>query len=197
MKPTSTLKIGLDFDGVISDCSQLKVQAAKQLYNLTIPAQDFKKELLISKGLLAAEQYRHLQIQIYETRPLGFQMTPVPEVLDYLQKLTTHHYVEIVTSRWGESSLIAQEWLHQQSPNLNIKITGIDYGQTKAQALQGFDIFVDDDLDKLEPLVNIVPHRFLFSWGYNHHLTAGSVAQRVNSWPDLYQQIEKIAASSN
>lgn len=55
------MKIGLDFDGVISNCGMLKQDGAKKLYGVDIPSGKFKKKFVIEKGLLTAEQYRDLQ----------------------------------------------------------------------------------------------------------------------------------------
>ena len=60
------MKIGLDFDGVISDCGDLKSKGAKILYGVDIPPEKFKKELVVGQGILTLEQYANLQKQIYQ-----------------------------------------------------------------------------------------------------------------------------------
>lgn len=190
------MKIGLDFDGVIADCGRLKSEAALELYGVNIAPEYFKKELILSQRLLTLEQYRELQEQIYGTRKLGLQLAPVPGVFEYIEVIEKQHEVRIITSRGKDETLIAQEWLAIQHPNFAIEFTSVGYGNSKAEALTGFDIFVDDDLDKIEPVVDIVPHRFLFSWGYNRHIAEGDIAQRVNSWADLYSQIKEIEGKS-
>lgn len=59
----------------------------------------------------------------------------------------------------------------------------------------GLDLYVDDDFDKLEPLVGVVPHLFLFSWGYNAHEEVGTIAKRVASREGLYYAIKHLEAS--
>ncbi len=186
------MKIGLDFDGVIADCSRLKSEAALKLYGVHIPPEGFKKELIVARGLLTLERYRELQKLIYGSREYGLQMMPVLEVFTYLNAITTQHDVCIVTSRREAEVLIAREWLNMQNPDIEIKFISVGYGNSKAEALQGYDIYVDDDLDKLLPLVEVVPHRFLFSWGYNRHIVEGNVAQRVDSWAELNRRIKSI-----
>ena len=188
------MKIGLDFDGVIADCGRLKSEAALQLYGVKIPQEDFKKELILSRELLTLEQYRELQKQIYGTRELGLKMAPVPEVFKYLNPIAQQHEVQIITSRGEAEALIAQEWLAIQNPGLSLKFTSVGYGNSKADALEDFAVFVDDDLDKIEPLVEVVPHRFLFSWGYNKHVAEGNIAQRVDSWAELHQRIVELGS---
>ena len=182
------MKIGLDFDGVISNCGKLKSDGAKRLYGVDIPPAKFKKEIVVGEGYLSLEQYRDLQKIIYETREIGFQMEAVNGVIHYLPKLIADgHIIRILTSRDAMSTEIAKEWSTRQGFQLDFISVG--YGNTKVEAATGLDVYVDDDLDKILPLVGIVPHRFLFSWGYNIYVDVGSVAVRVESWKNLYNSI--------
>lgn len=184
------MKIGLDFDGVISDCGDLKSIGAKELYDVEIAPRDFKKEIVLPNGWLTADQYRNIQEAVYATR-LGLQMKPVPEMSSYLPLLAQFFEVVIITSRTNKALAIAQEWTLNQG--LDLPFVGVGRG-SKAVAATGFDAFVDDDLDKLEPLVGVVPYRFLFSWGYNSHLDAGKVATRVATWKELYLHLKWLSA---
>jgi hypothetical protein len=103
------------------------------------------------------------------------------------------HELQIVTSREPEACDIAREWMTIQK--LQLELVGVGYGNSKADATTGFDVYVDDDLDKLEPLVGIVPHLFLFSWGYNQHVNEYGIGERVSSWEELYRNIGLIEAS--
>lgn len=189
---TFPMHIGLDFDGVISDCGRLKSDAAKILYEVEIPPERFKTELVVGEGILTLEQYRHLQRQIYGTRELGLLMKPVNGVLDYLPQLQQEgHQLRCITSRYEEEADIAREWLSQC--NLSLPITAVGGRTKKAEACQNLEIYIDDDLDKLEPLAGIVPHLFLFSWGYNQHIDVpAGLAQRVDSWKDFYENISPL-----
>jgi len=184
------MRIGLDFDGVISDCCRLKSYGAKKLYGVEIPPKKFKRELIIGEGILTSEQYTNLQKQIYDTREIGLTMLPVNGALKYIPKLQQGgHDLSIITSR--PDIEIPREWLHLKK--LDLPITSVPRGSTKAEACKGLEVYVDDDLDKLEPLIDVVPNRFLFSWGYNKHIELNpKIATRVKSWPDLYQKIKKI-----
>lgn len=184
------MKIGFDFDGVISDCGKLKSDGAKQLYGVDISPAEFKKEIVVGKKYLTMDEYRQLQKSIYGTRELGFLMEPVSGVLDYLPQLTSEHDVSIITSRDGNELEIAKEWSVRHGLALNF--IGVGYGVSKADAAVGFDFYVDDDMDKLQPLINIVPHRFLFSWGYNAHIEVGDVAKRIASWEEIYHTIQDL-----
>lgn len=181
------MKIGLDFDGVISDCGKLKSDGARILYGVEIPAGKFKTEIVVGQGFLSIGQYRNLQKQIYETEELGLLMEIVEGALEYLPRLQNEHELKVITSRNNMGTGIAREFMNRHG--LNIPLIGIGGGIPKSEACRGMDVYVDDDLDKLEPLVDIVPHRYLFSWGYNEHINEKGIAKRVKNWQDFYEKI--------
>jgi uncharacterized HAD superfamily protein len=184
-------KIGLDFDGVISDCGALKTEGARRLYGLSIPSEKFKTEILLGEKLLTLEQYRNIQKQIYGTMEYGLLMQKVEGVSEYTKKLIDEGYnLNIVTSRGAKEAEVAREWMKIQG--LNIPLSAIGGDIKKTDACRGLDVYIDDDLDKLEPLIGVVPYRFLFSWGYNSQVDSGSIAKRVNSWQDFYEEVKAL-----
>lgn len=184
--------IGLDFDGVISDCGQLKSEGAKKLYGIDIPPSQFKKELVIEGGLLSAQQYRNLQKIVYATREIGFSMKPVDNVFLYLPKILANgHKLKIITSREGNALEIAEDWT--RAHGMALEFVGVGYAKSKLVAASGLDMFIDDDFDKLKPLVGAIPNLFLYSWDYNQHIDVGSAAKRVFSWKEIYQNIQLLS----
>jgi len=185
------MRIGLDFDGVITDCGRLKSDGAREIYGVEIPPERFKKELVVGAGILTLDQYRYFQEQIYGTREIGLTMLPVEGVLEFVPRLKQEGYdLTIITSRGDPESEIAREWMELKGLDLNLMGVG---GVSKTHACRGLDVYIDDDLDKLEPLVDVVPNRYLFSWGYNQHIEVPSdVAIRVSSWENFYEEIKKL-----
>ncbi|HLC39014.1 MAG TPA: hypothetical protein VJJ80_02755 [Patescibacteria group bacterium] len=53
-------------------------------------------------------------------------------------------------------------------------------------------IYIDDDIDKLAPLVGIVPYLFLFSWPYNLAEDERNIAKRIFSWQEFYREIQQL-----
>lgn len=186
------MEIGLDFDGVISDCGKLKSDGAKELYGLDILPHKMKKEVLIAEGLMTADQYREVQKLVYGTRETGLRMDAVDGLLQHLsQLLSDGHRVRVITSRGRKELEIAQEWMTHQG--IQLDCIGLGNGVSKAESAQGLDVYIDDDLDKLEPLIGIVPHLFLFSWGYNRHEKCGKGIIRVSSWRMFYEMVKALA----
>lgn len=195
------MRIALDFDGVLSDCGALKAVHAKRMFGFDIPVEQFKKELVVKelvgeeKGILTLAEYKALKTEIYTNMEIGLTMKPVEGMLEFLPRLINEgHEIRVITSRHGETLEVAMAWTEKQG--LSLEFTGVGCGKSKAPATVGFDLFVDDDLDKIEPLMDTVPHRFLFGWGYNEHIEEGDVAKRIESWEELYLAVQEIHAES-
>ncbi len=186
------LKIGLDFDGVLTDNGAQKALAAKQLYGFDIPANKFKKEILFAENRLTSEQYRALQKEIYD-KAGWLERTPPPDnMLYYLdQMLAAGHRPTVVTSRTDAALELARRYLTKQG--IVLEFIGMGYGNSKAPALAGFDVFIDDDEDKLAPVVGIVPNLFLFSCRYNQNAVMPDGVARINGWAHFYNRIVEIS----
>jgi len=179
------MEIGLDFDGVISDCGQLKSEGARRMYGVDIPPGKFKKEIVVGEELLTLKQYRELQEEIYGRRKIGMKMAMVPGARYYINALQQEgHRVRVVTSRGEVESEIARDWIGLRG--LDLPLIGVG-GESKADACKGLDVYMDDDLDKLEQVKGVVKNLFLFDWEYNLHMEVPkNLAARVNSWAHFY-----------
>ncbi len=185
--------IGLDFDGVIADAGRLKSAMGLRLFGLDIPPERFKRELVVDGGQLTDEQYTDFMDQIYNTEDIGFLMTLVEGCGRYIGKLIDEeHTIVVITSRKPVALEIARKWAKLQKLELEFVGVGTDKSKAAAARLAGCDVFVDDNFDKLVPLVGVVPHLYFFGWGYNAHIDAGVMAVRVNSWAELYEQINNL-----
>jgi uncharacterized HAD superfamily protein len=184
------IKIGLDFDGVITDCGRLKELGALELFGVNIPAAQFKKEIVIEGGMLTTDQYRSLQETIYSNSEWGLKMDAVPGMKEWIIENKNNFEISIVTSRRGQAVAVAKEWLIING--LDLPIAGVGYGKTKKEATSGFAVFVDDDTDKLQELIGSVPNLFLYSWPYNEHNILPKEIKRVNGWSDLSEKVSMI-----
>lgn len=184
------MKIGLDFDGVIADCRRLKSYAAEKLYNKWIPPNHFCKEHIIRWGILTAEQYGNLQEAAYGTREIGLHMHPVPGAIRGIRALISEgHTLQVITSRSGKKVDIAREWSEQRG--LDIRFTGVGK-ETKVKAAANLDVFVDDDLSKLKPLIGIVPNLYLFSWPYNRGDIITKPIRKVVAWREICSVVRTL-----
>ena len=186
------MKIGFDFDGVITNLSDLKSRGARKLFGVNIPEEIMHKHIVLRKGLLTEKQYDELQHFIAKT-DFGRTMRPVIGMQQHIRKLQKEGYdLHIVTSRDGVAVDIARDWLAKKG--LEINVIGIGRGENKVSTAvkHKLDIFVDDDLYKLEPLCGVVSHRLLFAWPYNEHIQESSYIKRVHTWSQLYREISLL-----
>jgi len=188
------MKVGLDFDGVITDNGQLKAVAAEELFGVKIPPEHFKRQLLVP-NTFSNEQYNLLLDTIYMESEWSRRMRPTEQVLHYGNRLIQDgHDIRIISSREGEALENAKIWLVDHG--LEIDMRGVGPGNSKADAAAGLDVFVDDDLNKLEDLVGVVPTLYLFAWGYNSHLDESKVGKRIYGWAALYMHICQLDKGS-
>lgn len=181
------LEVGLDFDGVFANSHPVKALVAKEKFGVDIDPEFFRRENIIPLGILNEEQYKELgAISMGGTYPIP----PVEGLLEHLPVLMQIHMVRVVTSRSGGMLVAAQDWLKGHS--LELPIRGVGYRVSKVDACKGLDVYVDDDLDKLVPMIGIVPNLFFFSWPWNKHEVAPNDIKRVWSWVELMESIHQI-----
>ncbi len=183
--------IGLDFDGVIAHWAKLKSIYAKKLFSVDIPPERFRFELVVPSGALTTEQYLTLTRKAV-LAPIEL-LEPVHDALAYIRRILDINVSTIVvTNRTGIALERAREWTFEK--NLPLNLIGVDtIKNTKKEATRGFDIYVDDKLENIKPLIHTVPHRFLLTWEYNKFDDTGTIAQRAFNWKELYEKICFIA----
>jgi uncharacterized HAD superfamily protein len=181
------MKIGLDFDDVLADSQSLKSAIAKELFGVDIPPEECFRPLLA--GRLTDEQYEKGKEVFFNG---DHQVLPVKDAIHYVKLLMSDgHSLEVVTSRTNAKRLWADEWLRRElQKNVNpIPVTGVGYKEPKTVACAHIDVFVDDDIEKLVPLVGTVQHLFHFVGKYVRHQATPAPIVRVADWHDLYQEI--------
>lgn len=181
-----SLKIGLDFDGVFSDCTALKERVANELHDR-------------SYDVLDPEEKDEVRTTAYGTRKYGRGMEPIQDAFKYVTKLhEAGHDITIITSRDGRFLDVAKQWYDEQCERSQydvpeLEFVGVGYPGSKAPACKdaAVDVFVDDDLDKLEHLVEDVPHRYHFVGAYETE-TDPDVAEPVKGWAELYDAMNEL-----
>ena len=179
------MKIGLDFDGVISNIEKLKIKNLKTIFDLDVLPHELRKEILLNK-YLTEDQYSGFQRMIYETHEYGSDLEAVDHALEFIcQILQDGHELVVITSRLAGLD-IARRWF--AGFHIDIPFVGVGVGKSKANAARGCQIYVDDDYNKLRQLIDVVPRLFLFSWGYNAHIVLDDGIKRTKSWEEFYYE---------
>lgn len=196
----TSLKIGLDFDGVIMDNVKTKALQIRQRYGVTLPFRAFNRSFT-RKGAprgLSRWQYLEAKREIY-WRPRSVEhMIPIPGALECIRKLLNEgHKIVVISSRSEHSARMARRWLHEKHGlPLVVEHVGI-HNDDKSEAARehALDVFVDNNLGKLRKLNGVVPHKILFTWYDNFDKDEDDLAIRVIGWYDLYATLEHLSAA--
>jgi uncharacterized HAD superfamily protein len=189
------MKIGLDFDGVISDSTEVKLSLAKELFGVVLQPHQWRKDIVVGQSLLTPEQYNHIQELVYGSDEHGYKMTPIAGASESIRALLRGgHHLTIVTSRVLHKLEIAEAWARTHDIDIAIPFIGAGKNKSKAPYLEGFDIFVDDSLEKLLNIVDVVKHSFLFDQPYNSGLVTPPNISRAHGWPDLMEKIQRATS---
>ena len=183
------MRLAFDFDGVQVDTGKIKAETAKRLFGVDIRPERCKSELVVDiDKILTLAEYRELTSVISRSE-LGLAVEPIEGAVKYLSLLRSEgHEICTTTSRDGE--FLKTAFNVAMLRGLPTKFYGVGYKISKASALRGWDLFVDDDLEKLTDLKGIVRHRLLFSRPYNLHYHVPRGIIRVSSWESIYHYIQ-------
>ncbi len=183
------MDIGLDFDGVIADCNVVKSIAAEKIYGEHISPRAFAMKEIAE--VLTDDQYRNLKRRIYNTREFESAMRLICGAERTINALLAEgHVVRVITSRFDTSLTIARQFLLRHA--LPLQITGVGINTSKKEAADGLDVFIDDDVEKLEPLVTTVKHLYVFSYRDCDADEQNLRIRRVSSWEDIHNRIRAL-----
>lgn len=187
------MNIGLDFDDVIATTIYLKHRMAKELFGVEgIPSYRFKEGWVVGEGRMTKGQYRKLMNTVCGDREIGLKAAPVKGAEIFIPKLQKDgHHLIIITSREDSEFEVAREWCRQKG--YEFEYISVGYGKDKKEPAKGLQIYLDDDLSKLLPLVSIVPHLYLFSRDHNREVELPENIKRIDSWEDFYKEINLLS----
>lgn len=198
------MKIGVDFDGVITQCAKIKAYTAEKRFGVKIYWANFKREVVVGNKWLTEAQYNEVSAYAYGSWRYAQLMEFAQGAKLYLSILREQgHDLFIITSRTGVMFDVADRWLQKEGLCFIPRI-GVGYGQDKSPILEILDIeaYIDDDLDKLEPAIGKVKYLFLFSWPYNEDAAVPPEIEIIpndlwrttpSAWKLFYQRICQIA----
>jgi len=184
------MNIGLDFDGVMADTIDLKHKMAKEMFGVEgIPSERFKEYMVVGDGYMSKENYRKLMNTVCGDRKIGVQAKAVPGAVEYIKLLKQQdHNLTVISSRENEEFEVLKDWCKQR--DLDLKYISVGYGKDKIQYSGSLDVYIDDDLPKLKPLIGITRNLFLLTQVHNinHELPEG--IRRVASWEEFYNFVQ-------
>lgn len=174
------MKIGLDFDGVISDYPKIKRGLYLELFNMELD----DVQLYSSEKILSDENYQKYLFAYFDEELSRKYMGFALDAKKYIKMLIKDgHHLKVVTARTKDNYLIAKNLLNKHGIFIDVEYT--TYGP-KDPYLQGFDVYLDDNFKHLIEVEKVVKHKFLFNDPRNAADDVTGIAKRVNSWKEFY-----------
>lgn len=184
------LEIGADFDGVVIYTNSLKAQFITGWYGVKVALSQCRRKILVANGILTNSQYDRVRDEVVVT-DIGVFADSMPGALACITKLRQdgHRFDKIITLRREDGVKIARRWFEFRKFDINV--LGVEFGSSdKKEAARGLDVFIDDDLENLKPLVGVVEHLYLFSHLHNKGENENGIAKRISSWEQFYGEIQ-------
>ena len=183
------LKIGIDIDGVLADIVRpmlplLARECGRAVTHEDIICYSFREALNIPEERVAALMEEVVAAGYFEAAP------PVAGAVEAMV-LLRHHRIWLVTSRPERVRNETIRWLARH---------GVPYHEllfkpatAKAANGDGFDLFVEDNLDTALVLSGEGIPVLLFDWPWNQHPTLPDNVQRVRDWQEILSAVERRA----
>lgn len=178
-------KIGIDFDGVISDSTKLKIQKAKSNYSIDLQPEHCSKGNAEKEGL-SKEDYERIVREIYGT-DVFLSAEEMPEAKKTIERLIERgNEVYIVTSRGGEEAGFAEKWLANRGIPYTELVNTSEQSKLPVCKERGIEVFIDDTYEKLEELAGIGLQLYLFSNPVNRNIEIKHQdIQRAEDWKKI------------
>jgi len=182
-----SLKIGLDFDGVVANTPRLTSEIAAQKFGIYLPDNGLNIDYCLKKGF-TEKSYRQLQEIVYSS----YNLRPVMGAIKYIRQLIENNQdLMIVSYREKRESKIIKHFLDQHDFDLDYICTD---NRPKSQFCekQKLDVFFDDRLEHLLDLSDNVKYLFLFAKPYNKEEQESHRVKVVHSWREFYEKLGEL-----
>lgn len=187
----STMKFGIDYDGVIADTNRVKSQWIKK--NLGITVQPWKTDRTQCVPIIGLNNYERMSREVYGEK-LSLEAPLVPGVRNALSQFNKKGKVFIVTSRTLDRVRYAQKWLEKHNLNkfINRLYSFAEEGskETIARKYQ-LDVLVDDDVRHLQDSSNKKMLNVWFKNGWKEPTGIPPGIHFAKDWGDVLKIVTK------
>ena len=182
------MKIGIDIDGVTADFVTPFLPVLEEALGRPVHYEDITAYLFQEALGYSDEMEVHVRAEI-DRRDLLRDLPEIPGALEAIRRLARRHDVHFITARPGEKwGGVTREWLDCRG----FPYTSLRFREgRKADASEGFDLFVDDYLENALDLVAQDIHVCLYDQPWNRVPDLPSGCTRVRSW----REVEAVAAA--
>ena len=182
------LKIGVDIDGCVADFVTAFLPVLKDLVGREIRYEEITHYWFQDVLGYDDETEKRVREEI-DRRDVLRRLPPIAGSLETLNRLGRDHEVHFVTARpgwqWGE---VTRDWLAAEGYRCD---SVLFREEKKAEAGEGFDLFVEDYLENAKDLAALGIQVCLYDqpWNQSEELPEGVV--RVGTWEEIEERVGK------
>ena len=184
------MNLGFDIDGVISNftgrfCAIIEERYGARLESTDMYSYDVNLVLGVPKEEVAEI--------VVETLKSDLPLNPLAKrTIDQL--VADGHSIYLLTARSKSMANYTLNWLSRK---------GIVYKDIyhfaighKCSTKVPLDLVVEDNLDEALELTKKVKHVLIYDQPWNKTKNVKKLLKRVHSWPEIYQEVQRVAAKA-
>jgi hypothetical protein len=185
------MNLGFDIDGVISNFTERFKEVVQQHYGISLTENNmYCYDVDLVLGIPKEDVANIVDETLRSNLPL------VPLAKETLDKLHSEgHRIYLLTARSNALISSTSTWLKEK---------GIPYDEIyflamgkKRLADVHVDLVVEDSLEEALELTKKVKNVLLFDQTWNRTVNVKGLLKRVYSWPQIYEEIQKLSATSS
>lgn len=185
------VNIGIDFDGVIIDSSNIKIRIAKERFGIRLTPERASKENILLSGV-SVDDYNIFFRTILSSQE-KFLINLVPGAKEVMNQLYLSNGIYVITSRHNDDLKHIKDLLRHHDINYHFIINTSDQPKNKACLENKIAIYLDDDVHKLQKINNGFTKCFLLDKPYNRNIDFDKdKIERVLDWHDFYSRIKRL-----
>jgi len=184
------MNLGFDIDGVISDFVTTFIKLVHEKYGVTLTEEEiYCHDLNLVLGITKKECNDLITETLKQDLPLN------KGAKETIEKLSSEgHKIYLLTARFDALAKVTKDWLKRKGIPYT-ELLQLTEGE-KYLANVNLDIVVEDCLQDALEWSQKVKTILMYDHPWNKTLNVNNLIKRVYSWDEIYEEIQRLKASS-
>lgn len=183
----STMKIGIDIDGVITDFVSEFNKSVKNRYGVNMSEQNIREHDLYKILGIPAKELQDIVMEVFPK-----DLDPQPHAIESIKELSKNHEIYIITAREPETLDLSEKWLKNHEVPYKRLAFMKEGDKHKFIQEDDLDIVIDDNLKEITNWIGIVPHIIVLDHPWNQSLNVKNYFYIAKDWKEIMSIIKKI-----
>lgn len=184
MQPPPRPTFGIDIDGVLTDVDAMLDELAMKYTGKPWP-REFAATPTSTSELIPDRLLQQIFDDFHESRLSA--LTPLPGAKEAMEHLNRLYRLVLVTARRASSELLTRAWLDQHS----IPFQALYHLENKCGVPEKLTVAIDDHPRHITRYLEEGIRCFVMDYPRNRALEPHPRLTRVQSWPDVLEQLSK------